>query len=103
MQPVFAMTDFELAMQNALVNQFPLIKLKGCFFHQKQAVQHWVNIHGYKKEMRTNSEFRIWINMLSTIALVPLSLLDDALLVVKEFVVVTNVDLAPIMLYLQMK
>ena len=99
MSPVYAMTDFELAMQNALLNQFPSIKLKGCFFHQKQAVQHWVNIKGYKKEMRVNSEFRIWVNMLSTIALVPLHMLADSLEIVENFHVETENDRIPILTY----
>jgi hypothetical protein len=99
MNPIYAMTDFESAMQNALKNQFPLVKLKGCFFHLKQAIQHWVNIKGYKKEMRINSEFRIWVNMLSTIALVPLSQLSEALKVVTDFVIITKCDRTPILKY----
>jgi hypothetical protein len=38
--------------------------------------------------MKNNSEFRIWINMLSTIALVPSNLLSEALKIVENFVVV---------------
>ncbi len=97
--PVYAMADFELSMQNAIINQFPGIKLKGCFFHLKQAVQHWVNIKGYKKEMKSNSEFRIWVNMLSTIALVPSNLLFEALKIVENFVVVTEMNMDPILSY----
>ena len=35
LKPTTALTDFELAMQHALVNQFPSLILKGCFFHFK--------------------------------------------------------------------
>ena len=49
--------------------------------------------------MRINSEFRIWVNMLSTIALVPLSQLSEALKVVTDFVVITKCDRTPILKY----
>lgn len=50
LNPVFALTDFESSMQNALIYCFPSIQLKGCYFHLKQAVYHWCHRKGYKKE-----------------------------------------------------
>lgn len=99
LNPVFALTDFELAMQNALTHCFSNIQLKGCFFHLKQAVQHWVSRKGFKKEMASNSEFRIWVNMLSSLALVPLSLFDQPYSIVENFKVVTKYDRKPIINY----
>lgn len=77
LNPQVAMTDFEPAMQNALTYCFPNIQLKGCFFHLKQAVQHWIKTHGYKPDMRHNSEFKIWVNMLTTLAFVRLSVFNE--------------------------
>jgi len=49
--------------------------------------------------MKNNSEFRIWANMLPTIALVPSNLLSEALKIVENFVVVTEMNMNPILSY----
>ena len=45
--PTVALSDFEIAYQNALTNVFPSIVIR--FFHFKQAVHKWVVKNGYKK------------------------------------------------------
>ncbi len=40
-----------------------------------------MNRKGYKKEMAANSEFRIWVNILSSLAMVPLSIFGEALII----------------------
>lgn len=59
--PNTALTDFELAIQNAFVHCFPLIKIKGCFFHFKHAHQSWTSRHSLKTFYRSNYDFRIWV------------------------------------------
>jgi len=86
-------------MQIALTDCFSNIQLKGCFFHLKQAVQHWVNRKGYKKEMAANSEFRIWVNILSSLAMVPLSIFGEALIIADNFNVTSKYNHEPILNY----
>ncbi len=60
------------------------IKIYGCFFHFKQAIHRWVTKHGYKLILNRNAQFRIWVNMLCSLALVPLDLVDSCLAIVEE-------------------
>jgi len=66
--PTKAMSDFEQAYQNALIYCFPGIKIYGCFFHFKQAIHRWVTKHSYKLILNRNAQFRIWVNMLCSLA-----------------------------------
>jgi hypothetical protein len=38
LKPEVALTDFEPAVQNAILEAFPGIEIKGCFFHFKHAI-----------------------------------------------------------------
>lgn len=51
----------------------------GCFFHFKQAIHKWVMRNNFKKLLNRSSEFRIWVNMLCSLALVPINLVDEGL------------------------
>ena len=59
--PETALTDFEIAIQNAFRDCFPLITIKGCYFHFKHAHQSWISKHTLKKIFQSNYEFRIWV------------------------------------------
>jgi hypothetical protein len=65
LEPSVALTDFEPAVQNALIDAFPGIDIKGCFFHFKHAIHDWITQHGYKIDYNSNSSFRVWVDMLS--------------------------------------
>ena len=42
LNPKLGLIDFERAARKALKFHFPSIKLRGCYFHYKQAVGRWV-------------------------------------------------------------
>ena len=65
LNPEVALTDFEAAVQNSLLDAFPDIDIKVCFFHFKHAIHDWITLHGYKVDYTTNSSFRVWVDMLS--------------------------------------
>jgi hypothetical protein len=47
LKPEIALTDFEPAVQNAILEAFPGIEIKGCFFHFKDApscIPHALNV-----------------------------------------------------------
>jgi hypothetical protein len=64
LEPSVALTEFEPAVQNALIDAFPGIDIKGCFFHFKHAIHDWIAQHGYKIDYNSNSSFRVWVDML---------------------------------------
>ena len=43
-------TDFEVAMNNALLKVFPNIKRTGCYFHYKQSIDRNLGKYGFKKK-----------------------------------------------------
>ena len=47
--PETALTDFEMAIQNAFRDCFPLIRIKGCYFHFKSFTSK-LDIKAYFKE-----------------------------------------------------
>ena len=59
--PDVALTDFEIAIQNAFLACFPFISIKGCYFHFKHAHQGWISKHTLKKIFQSNYAFRIWV------------------------------------------
>ena len=82
--PEVVLTDFELAIQNAYRHCFPHIVIKGCYFHFKHAHQSWLCTHGWKKLYKSNSEFRIWINMFGALALMSLDRIPECMLIIKS-------------------
>ena len=84
LNPLIALTDFEKAVRKALKFHFPGIKLKGCFFHFKQAIGRWIFKNGYKKTFMTNIAFKFWFRKLSSLAVIPLDQVQDAYDMIKK-------------------
>jgi len=78
------LSDFELGYQNALQHVFPFIQIRGCFFHFKQAIHKWVIKNKLKKIFNNSCQFRIWVNLLCSLALVPLDKVDECFKRVEE-------------------
>ena len=98
--PDTALTDFETAIQNAFVHQFPLIVIKGCFFHFKHAIHGWICRHGYKRQYMNVNNFRIWVNMFGALAFVPLNRLVEGLNIIKNKII-EGIDTEPIIAYFE--
>lgn len=64
LQPQYALTDFEKALQDAFAQVFPGIILKGCFFHYRQCVHRRVKQYGLKGQYATNFYVRQAVKML---------------------------------------
>ena len=82
LNPDTIMSDFELALRNALAAAFPDADLDCCFFHHCQGVIGWIARHGLKKQYEqgvvdpatgryTPGPFRIWVRRLQHLAFVP--------------------------------
>jgi len=98
--PQVCLTDFELAIMTALASEFSGITLKGCFFHFKQAIHRWISNHNYKTTYKTNNTFRIWINKLGALALIPIDKIDIAWANIKNQKI-DGINLQPIRAYFE--
>ena len=73
LEPKIALTDFEAAMQNSLIEASSGIEIKRCFFHFKHAIHDWITQNGYKTDYTNNSNFRVWVDMLSALSKIPMA------------------------------
>lgn len=73
------MTDFELAMRNALKSIYPNCEHNTCWFHQTQAAkQNMMKLRPLSKLIRTNDEARTIYKKLLALPLLPADLIVDA-------------------------
>lgn len=70
------MVDYEKAIHNALRTVFPNIQVKGCWFHFTQAILRNLGSVGLKSKYKNNLEFRLIIQHLFNLALIPLEEID---------------------------
>ena len=101
LSPEIALTDFEKAARKALKYHFSNIKLKGCFFHFKQAVGRWIFKNGYKQTYNINTEFKQWFRKLTSLAIVPLDKILEAWDIVQLESLSMKVNVKPILKYFQ--
>jgi transposase-like protein len=74
LKPDIIMVDFEKALQNALLKEFPNSKLSGCWFHFTQALRRWsIRIFSQSKVFE-DYELKNWLAQYSTLALTPINL-----------------------------
>ena len=99
--PEIALTDFEKAARKALRFHFTNIRLKGCFFHFKQAVGRWIFKNGYKLTYSLNIDFKKWFRKLSCLAVVPLDQVVEAWDLIQDEARTLNVNVQPIIKYFQ--
>ena len=98
--PRLVLLDFEKAARKALKFSFPGIKIKGSFFHNKQAFGRWIFKNGYKVTYAINLEFNKWLNKLASLAIVPIQQIDDAWhLIVSESNLLSDINVQRILKY----
>ena len=81
--PSVAMSDWEVAFQNALRKEFPMAKVKGCWFHYAKSVYKKVQKLGMQREFSKHEEFRKHIQMFIAIPLLKENLISQAYLQLK--------------------
>lgn len=69
--PIECMSDFETASRKAFSEQFPGIKVTGCFFHFKQCLVRKIGDFGLKTLLLSNQNFKNWFKLLCSIAILP--------------------------------
>ena len=77
-QPKTIMTDFEVAMINAIQIEFQQTVNRGCFFHFSQCIFRRIQENGLKREYEANPEIAITLKMLPALAFVPIQDIVDA-------------------------
>ncbi|CAF1109505.1 unnamed protein product [Brachionus calyciflorus] len=84
LNPKSVMSDFETASRNALKFHFPNVETKGCWFHFRQAINRKEIKLGLKKNY-SRHDFRKYINMFSTLALIPYERVEEGFQAIKNF------------------
>ena len=58
LQPRLVLADFEKSSRKAYKFNFPGVRLRGCYFHYKQAIGRWIYQHSYKPAYIHNLGFK---------------------------------------------
>ena len=69
--PVEVLTDFELAIIQAVELTFPTTEVKGCFFHFAQALSRKISILGLQPAYRQNQDVSKFVRQTVALAFVP--------------------------------
>lgn len=69
--PRTIMTDFELAMINAVQQELPDTVHRGCFFHFSQCIFRHIQSNGLQREYEQNPQTALTLKMLPALAFVP--------------------------------
>ena len=77
LNPLYIMTDYELASINAFKNNFENIQSKGCLFHLCQNMMKKLVNFGLKSEYQANENFATWFRSICCLALVPIDKTDQ--------------------------
>ena len=81
---------------------FPSIKLRGCFFHFKQAVGRWIFKNGYKVTYTTCLLFQKWFRKLTSLAVCLLEQIKEAWdIIVGESSKLNEINVKPILNYFE--
>ena len=85
-KPDIAITDFESAIQNAVVNTYDDTNIRGCVFHFKQAILRKVNKIGLAKTYKDNPAFRKFVRILMCLNFLPAQDIPTALQTLRQHV-----------------
>lgn len=80
LNPSRVTTDFEKAMIKAFEYTFPHIRIAGCWFHYTQCITQKCNNAGFKVRLQSDRSFKLWIDKLYAMSLIPLDRLSEALI-----------------------
>jgi hypothetical protein len=69
----FCSLDFERAILRSLAVTFPTARLSGCLFHLKMALRRQLGFKGLLSYFNQDAEFQLWINMILSLAFVPVA------------------------------
>ena len=75
--PAIIQTDYETAMMNAIKEELPQSRIRGCFFHFTQAVWRKVQELGLSIPFRDNDAVKRTVRRVSALPLVPLTAIDE--------------------------
>ncbi|CAF0860245.1 unnamed protein product [Brachionus calyciflorus] len=78
------MTDFEFGLIKAIIFHFNSAELKGCHFHFSQCLWRHLSTIDLKRKYSTNSNFRLWIKKIISLAFVPLDMIDSVYDIIKR-------------------
>ena len=84
LNPKELLADFEVAVHSAFKFIWPEIRIKGCFFHFRQATCRWIFARGYKSHYTNNVDFKLWCRKIGALALVPIAHIQEAWCIIKE-------------------
>lgn len=85
LKPTLVMTDYEDGMRLAVRQQWPKVKLRGCWFHLKRAVNRRCKKIGMKRILDKNINARNVKDMLVNIPLLPPPQIHEGFEKVKRF------------------
>lgn len=87
LNPKYIITDFERALINSVVSEFPAAISNGCIFHFGQAI--WKRIQALKqvKRYKLDKLYKQMVMMLLNLAFVPVEDVRNAYIVVKDWIV----------------
>ncbi|CAF1136261.1 unnamed protein product [Brachionus calyciflorus] len=83
LNPKSFMTDFEFGLIKAIIFHFNSAELKGNF-HFSQCLWRHLSTIGLKRKYSTNSNFRLWIKKIISLAFVPLDMIDSVYDIIKR-------------------
>ena len=65
------MSDWEIALRNAIKEAYPDVQIRGCWFHFTQNVWHHIQKLGFVQTFNTNHDFSAYVRKLMSILFLP--------------------------------
>ncbi|KAL5246448.1 hypothetical protein ACI65C_013856 [Semiaphis heraclei] len=92
--PSTIITDYEPALRDALVSQFPGAQAHGCWFHHNQAVWKNMRSRGYLQHVNTNQSALETLKLLFSLPLLPAREMESGFALIKAFATNHGVHMA---------
>ena len=101
LQPLFVMTDFEVAALNMFNDTFPFVNLVGCYFHFSQCIFKRIHANGLSQRYRTDEVFALQARMIAALAFVPPDDVVDYFEILEDGAGPLPAELRPVLDYLE--